>query len=142
MNPEEFTGEGNYGSLIATHLGLSHVPTIRVETATSSGMAAMYAGYARIAAGLQRFGARGGRREDDAPARRRACRRSSDGRSTPHERSYGSTMPALAGLITRAAMQRRGLTLKEISLVAVKNHAHARTEPVRALSGAGRRSRR
>ena len=35
MNPEEFTGEGNYGSLIATHLGLSHVPTIRVETATS-----------------------------------------------------------------------------------------------------------
>ena len=47
----------------------------------------------------------------------------------PHERSYGSTMPALAGLITRAAMQRRGLTLREISQVAVKNHAHGARNP-------------
>src|SRR5262245_64996501 len=53
-NPEEFTGEGNYGSLIATHLGLSHVPSLRVETATSSGMAAIYAGFAEVAAGLHR----------------------------------------------------------------------------------------
>src|SRR5215813_5516725 len=52
MNPEEFTGAGNYASLIATHLGLSRVPAIRVETATSSGMAAVYAGFAAIAAGL------------------------------------------------------------------------------------------
>src|SRR4026208_947161 len=40
MNPEEFTGEGNYGSLIATRLGLSYVPALRGETATSSGAAA------------------------------------------------------------------------------------------------------
>jgi len=43
MNPEEFTGEGNYGSLIATRLGLSHVPALRVETATSSGAGATFA---------------------------------------------------------------------------------------------------
>src|SRR3990172_11906832 len=54
MNPEEFTGEGNYGSLIGTHLGLSRVPALRVETATSSGVAAVYAGFAAIAAGLPR----------------------------------------------------------------------------------------
>src|SRR6266849_1333054 len=54
MNPEEFTGEGNYGSLIATRLGLSHVPALRVETATSSGVAAVYMAFAAIAAGLQR----------------------------------------------------------------------------------------
>src|SRR5215470_15907228 len=52
MNPEEFTGEGNYGSLIATHLGFSHVPAVRVETATSSGMAAVYAAFAAVAAGF------------------------------------------------------------------------------------------
>lgn len=34
MNPEEFTGEGNFASLIATRIGLSHVPALRVETAT------------------------------------------------------------------------------------------------------------
>ena len=54
MNPEEFTGEGNYGSLLGTRLGLSHVPAIRVETATSSGVAAVYTAYAAIAAGLHR----------------------------------------------------------------------------------------
>jgi acetyl-CoA acetyltransferase len=52
MNPEEFTGEGNYASLIGTHLGLSRVPALRVETATSSGMAAVYAGFTAIAAGI------------------------------------------------------------------------------------------
>src|SRR3990172_9623874 len=49
MNPEEFTGEGNYGSLINTHLGFSRVPALRVETATSSGLAAFYCGYLAIA---------------------------------------------------------------------------------------------
>src|SRR5262245_48583558 len=52
MNPEEFTGEGNYASLVATHLGLSRVPALRVETATSSGMAAVYAAFAAVAAGI------------------------------------------------------------------------------------------
>lgn len=128
MNPEEFTGEGNFGSLIATHLGLSHVPTIRVETATSSGMAAVYAGYATIASGLQdSVLVVGGEKMTHLPTPRvsEIIGRSIDA----HERSYGSTMPALAGLITRAAMQRRGLTLKEISLVAVKNHAHGALNP-------------
>jgi len=54
MNPEEFTGEGNYGSLIGTRLGLSHAPALRVETATSSGVAAVYAAFAAIAAGFHR----------------------------------------------------------------------------------------
>jgi len=128
MNPEEFTGEGNYGSLIATHLGLSHVPAIRVETATSSGMAAIYAGFAAVAAGLHRSVLVVGGEKMTHLATPRVSEiigRSID----PHERSYGSTMPALAGLITRAAMQRRGLTPKEISSVAVKNHAHGARNP-------------
>src|SRR5436309_12731508 len=54
MNPEEFTGAGNYGSLINTHLGLSHVPALRVETATSSGVAAVYSAFAAIASGLHK----------------------------------------------------------------------------------------
>ncbi|MBI2544502.1 MAG: hypothetical protein HYW16_04670 [Candidatus Rokubacteria bacterium] len=38
-------------------------------------------------------------------------------------------MPALAGLITRALMARTGVTLKEISQVAVKNHANGARNP-------------
>jgi len=114
MNPEEFTGEGNYGSLVGTYLGLSHVPALRVETATSSGMAAVYAGFAALAAGLHRSVlVVGGEKMTQLPTPRvsEIIGRSID----PHERSYGSTMPALAGLVTRAAMQRRGFTMKEIS---------------------------
>ena len=54
MNPEEFTGAGNYASLVNTHLGLSDVPALRVETATSSGVAAVYTAFATIAAGIHR----------------------------------------------------------------------------------------
>jgi acetyl-CoA C-acetyltransferase len=128
MNPEEFTGEGNYGSLIATHLGLSRVPALRVETATSSGMAAVYAGFAAIAAGLHASVLIvGGEKMTHltTPRVSEIIGRSIDA----HERSYGSTMPALAGLVTRAAMQRRGFTLREISQVAVKNHAHGARNP-------------
>src|SRR5689334_16076698 len=128
MNPEEFTGEGNYGSLLGTRLGLSHVPAIRVETATSSGVAAVYTAYAAIAAGLHRSILVVGGEKMSHMATPRASEiigRSID----PHEKSYGTTMPALAGLVTRAAMHRRGFTLREISQVAVKNHAHGARNP-------------
>src|SRR5262245_12179361 len=54
MNPEEFVGEGNFASHVATHLGLARVPSLRAETATSSGAAALFAAYAAVAAGLHR----------------------------------------------------------------------------------------
>src|SRR5215468_7087698 len=107
MNPEEFTGAGNYASLINTHLGLADVPALRVETATSSGVAAVYAAFAAIAGGLHRTVlVVGGEKMSHLPTPRvsEIIGRSVD----PHERSYGSTMPALAGLVTRAAMHRRG----------------------------------
>lgn len=128
MNPEEFTGEGHLASLVGTYLGLSHVPALRVETATSSGLAALYAGFAAVAAGLhQSVLVVGGEKMTHLPTPRvsEIIGRSID----PHERRYGTTMPALAGLIARAAMHRRGLTLKEMAQVAVKNHAHAVRNP-------------
>ncbi len=129
MNPEEFTGAGNYGSLINTHLGLAQVPAVRVETATSSGVAAVYAGFADIAAGLHRTVlVVGGEKMTHVPTPRvsEIIGRSID----PHERTYGTTMPALAGLITRAAMHSRGLTLREMAQVAVKNHANGARNPL------------
>ena len=128
MNPEEFSGAGNYGSLIGTHLGFSRVPAIRVETATSSGVAAVYSGFAAVASGLHASVlVLGGEKMTHLPTPRvsEIIGRSIDA----HERGYGSTMPALAGLVTRAAMKTRGFTLREISQVAVKNHANAVRNP-------------
>src|SRR5262249_55902829 len=54
MNPEEFIGEGNFASHIVTYLGLSHTPSLRAETATSSGAAALFAAFSMVAAGVYR----------------------------------------------------------------------------------------
>lgn len=128
MNPEEFLGEGNFASHVATHLGFAHVPAIRVETATSSGAAAIFSGFTAVASGVARSVlVLGGERMTHLPTPRvsEIIGRSID----PNERSYGATMPALAALITRALMGRRGISLREISQIAVKNHANAARNP-------------
>src|SRR3989475_10939681 len=105
MNPEEFLGDGNFASNVATHMGFAEIPSIRVETATSSGAAAFYAGFAQIAAGLAHtVVVVGGEKMTHLPTPKvsELIGRSID----PYERSYGTTMPAFAGLVTRALMRR------------------------------------
>ncbi len=128
MNPEEFLGDGNFASNVATHMGFADVPALRIETATSSGAAAFYAGFAEVAAGLYRsILVVGGEKMThlSTPRVSELIGRSID----PYERSYGATMPALAGLITRALMGRHGVGEREIAQVSVKNHANATRNP-------------
>jgi acetyl-CoA C-acetyltransferase len=128
MNPEEFVGDGNFASHVATYLGLADVPAIRIETATSSGAAALYTGFAEVAAGLARHVLVVGGEKMTHLATPRVSEligRSID----PYERSYGTTMPALAGLITRAMMARHAVSERELAQVAVKNHANAARNP-------------
>jgi acetyl-CoA C-acetyltransferase len=128
MNPEEFLGDGNFASHAATAMGLSDVPTLRVETATSSGAAAFYAGFLEIAAGLRdTVLVVGGEKMTHltTPKVSELIGRSID----PYERAYGATMPALAGLVTRAALARGGMSLREMAHVSVKNHANGARNP-------------
>lgn len=128
MNPEEFVGDGNFASNAASAMGLASVPTLRVETATSSGAAAFYAGFVQVAAGQRRrVLVVGGEKMTHLPTPRvsELIGRSID----PYERSYGTTMPALAALVTRALMARHGLGEREMAQVAVKNHANGARNP-------------
>jgi acetyl-CoA C-acetyltransferase len=129
MNPEEFTGDGNFASSVASGMGFADVPTLRIETATSSGAAAVYAGFTQVAAGLRRAVlVVGGEKMThlSTPRVSEIIGRSID----PYERSYGATMPALAGLITRALLARHAAGPREIAQVAVKNHANAARNPL------------
>ncbi len=128
MNPEEFLGDGNFASNAASHLGFAQAPALRVETATSSGAAAFYAGFGLVAAGLRRAVlVVGGEKMThlDTPRVSELISRSID----PYERSYGATMPALAGLVTRALMA-NGVGARELAQVAVKNHANGLQNPL------------
>ena len=127
MNPEEFLGDGNFASHVATHMGFAEIPALRVETATSSGAAAFYTAFAEVAAGLRRrVLVVGGEKMThlSTPRVSEIIGRSID----PYERSYGATMPALAGLITRALVT-QGVNPREFAQVAVKNHANAVRNP-------------
>ena len=129
MNPEEFVGDGNFASNVATHMGFAQVPALRIETATSSGAAAVYTGFAQIAAGLRGtvLVVAGEKMTHlTTPKVSEIIGRSID----PYERTYGATMPALAGLVTRALMARPGVSAREIAQVAVKNHANGARNPL------------
>jgi acetyl-CoA C-acetyltransferase len=129
MNPEEFVGDGNFASHVATQMGFADVPTLRVETATSSGAAAVYAGFAQVAAGLRhRVLVVGGEKMTHlaTPKVSELIGRSID----PYERAYGATMPALAGLVTRVLFTRGAVTTREVAQVAVKNHANGARNPL------------
>src|SRR3989338_9826268 len=129
MNPEELVGDGNFASNVASHMGFAQIPSLRVETATSSGAAALYAGFAEVAAGLYRSVlVVGGERMTHVPTPRVS---EITGRSIdPYERSYGAAMPALAGLVTRALMAGGSLGAREMAQVAVKNHANGARNPL------------
>jgi acetyl-CoA C-acetyltransferase len=129
MNPEEFVGDANFASNVATHMGFADVPAVRVETATSSGAAAFFVGFAQIASGLaQTVVVVGGEKMTHLPTPKvsELIGRSID----PYERSYGTTMPAFAALVTRALMSRHGVSEREIAQVAVKNHANGARNPL------------
>ena len=128
MNPEEFVGEGNFASQIATYIGFARTPALRAETATSSGAAALFSAYTAIAASVYRsvLVVAGEKMTHlSTPKVSELIGRSID----PYERSYGATMPALAALVTRSFMAKHGVSLKEISLVAVKNHRNGARNP-------------
>ncbi len=128
MNPEEFVGEGNIASQMGTYIGLSHVPSIRVETATSAGAAALYAGFSMVASGLRRnVLVIGGEKMThlSTPRVSEIISRVID----PHERSYGATMPALTAIVTRAALSKGLITTLDMARVAVKNHANGARNP-------------
>jgi len=116
MNPEEFLGDGNFASNVATHLGFAEIPAVRVETATSSGAASLYIGFSQVAAGLRRSVlVVGGEKMTHltTPRVSEIIGRSID----PYERGYGATMPALAGLITQVLLGRSATAAREIAQV-------------------------
>ena len=54
MNAEEFTGDSNIAALIADRLGLSGVPSSRVETASSTGSAVFESAFYAVASGYHK----------------------------------------------------------------------------------------
>ncbi|MGH7852128.1 MAG: thiolase C-terminal domain-containing protein [Candidatus Binatia bacterium] len=133
MNPEEFTGDSNLASQVADALGLTGVPAMRIETASSAGAAALMAGFQAIASGYyQRVLVVAGEKMThlSTSATTRILAEVIDKR----ERVCGATMPALAAMITEKYRQKFRLSESRLAnmlcAVALKNHRNGAKNPL------------
>ena len=125
MNAEEFTGESNVAALIADRLGLSGVPSSRVETASSTGSAVFESGFYAAASGYHRnVLIIAGEKMTHLPTARTT--RILAGVIESNERTYGASMPALAAMIAQRYQHENRLSPERmqgiLAKVAIKNH--------------------
>ncbi len=132
MNPEEFTGDSNIASLVADALGMTGLPAIRVETASSAGAAALHAAFQAVASGYyQHVLVLGGEKMThlSTSATTRILAEVID----KQERRCGATMPALAAMITERYRKKYRLSRSRLEQVlcrvAIKNHLNGSYNP-------------
>jgi len=129
MDPEELADEGSIASLFAAYIGRPRLPSLRIETGTSSGAAAFFAAWTAVASGYHdHVLVVAGEKMTSRPTPEVAAILSR--MIDPYERSYGATMPALAALVARAYMEAHDLAPKDLAQVAVKNHANGARNPL------------
>jgi len=129
MNPEAFTGVGNIASYVTDRVGFSGVPSVRIETASSTGAAVLNLAYAAVKAGLYKnilVIAAEKMTHLSTPKVTKIISEVID----PNERKTGASMPSLAAMCARRFAYEQGLSDKKfadiLSAVAIKNHHYGK----------------
>lgn len=145
MDSEEFENRANLAAKVADRLGLTGIPAVRSETASSTGAAALHEAYHKIASGqCENVLVLAGERMKNVTTEVATAIMSKT--IDPVERQFGFTMPALIALVTQAWLAERRLRGKPVAdLLArlmVRAHRlgaenplaafHARPEPLEA----------
>ena len=114
MDSEEFENRANIATKIADRLGLTGIPAVRSESASSTGAAALHEAYYKIASGeFETVLVLAGERMKMVTTEVATAIMSKT--VDPEERRFGFTMPALIALITQAWFRERKLKGKAIS---------------------------
>jgi acetyl-CoA acetyltransferase len=132
MSVEEFVGDSNFATLLADTLGLTGIPSTRVETASSTGAGAFEAAFYAVASGhMKRVLVLAGEKMTHLPTAKTT--RILSEVIDRSERRYGATMPALAAMIAQKYAREFNLSplkLEDIlAQVAVKNHSNGYLNP-------------
>jgi acetyl-CoA C-acetyltransferase len=126
MDSEEFENRANIATKIADRLGLTGIPAVRSETASSTGAAALHEAYYKIASGeFEAVLVLAGERMKTVTTEVATTIMSKT--VDPEERRFGFTMPALIALITQAWFRERKIRGKPVSdcLARLMYRAHA-----------------
>src|SRR5512143_3804596 len=125
MNVEEFVGDSNFAALLADTLGLSGIPSTRVETASSTGAGAFETAFYAVASGhMKHVLVLAGEKMTHLPTAKTT--RILSEVIDRSERRCGATMAALAAMVAQKYGEEMGLSplrLESVlARVAVKNH--------------------
>ncbi|HUL31471.1 MAG TPA: thiolase family protein, partial [Thermodesulfobacteriota bacterium] len=125
-------GDSNFATLLVDTLGLTGIPSTRVETASSTGAGAFEAAFYAVASGhMKRVLALAGEKMTHLPTAKTT--RILSEVIDRSERRYGATMPALAAMIAQKYAREFHLSplkLEDIlAQVAVKNHSNGYLNP-------------
>ena len=126
MDSEEFENRANIATKVVDRLGLTGVPAIRTETASSTGAAALHEAYYKVASGeCENVLVLAGERMKMVTTE--VATQIMSKTVDPEERRFGFTMPGLIALITQGWFRQQGIRGAQVSdvLSRLMNRAHA-----------------
>ena len=127
MSSGLFVGQEHIGAVMADYLGVTPVPSTRVESACASGGAAFRQAYLEVASGQSEIVLAGGveKMTDGADV--------TDTLATAADQEYevyqGITFPGLYAMIANAHMHQYKTKREHLAAVAVKNHRNGSKNP-------------
>ncbi len=136
MDSEEFENRANIATKIVDRVGLTGIPAIRSETASSTGAAALHEAYYKIASGeFDNVLVLAGERMKMVTTEVATAIMSKT--VDPEERRFGFTMPALIALVTQAWFRARRLKGPDVSnalaRLMYRSHALGAQNPLAAF---------
>ncbi|MBS3069379.1 thiolase domain-containing protein [Candidatus Micrarchaeota archaeon] len=118
-------GQEHTGALIADFMGLTPIPSTRVEAACASGGVALRQGFMAVASGMHDIVAVGGvEKMTDVDGGNVALALGGAG-DQEWELFTGATFPGIYAMMARRHMLEYGTTEEQLASVAVKNHKNA-----------------
>jgi len=138
MDSEEFENRANIAAKVVDRLGLTGIPAVRSETASSTGAAAFHEACYKIASGeVDHVLVLAGERMKTVTTEMATTIMSKT--VDPVERRFGFTMPGLIALLTQAWLAERGVHGKRVADVLgrlmVRAHALGAGNPLAAFHG-------
>jgi acetyl-CoA C-acetyltransferase len=122
MSAGQFVGQEHVGPLLADHLGMAGVPSVRIESACASGGVALRTAFLEVASGASDIVlAAGVEKMNDGADVTEVLATASDQETEVYN---GATFPGLYAMIARAHMDQHGTTEEDLAWVSVKNHRH------------------
>ncbi len=124
-----FTGQNHLAPFVSTSLGMTGIPSTRVEGACASSGSAFFHAVQSVAAGLYDVAMVVGVEKMTSQPTARVTEILAGAGDTTGEVLAGSTFPSLFAMIARRHMHDFGTTREHLAAVAVKNHENGALNP-------------